>query len=234
MFLSRRKMTPELMDAPDVSPELHLEALGALGRINHIANADRIIARCIFQYAKKNALSQFKILDVACGGGDVPITVAKRLIRCGIRVELGLLDMSQTALNRAARLAQKSGVPAQTFCGDALQIPIPDSFDVLTSSLFFHHLSADGARAMLTRMRALAHRLIVINDLRRSCAGFAAAWLGCRLLTSNSLIRNDGPVSVQAAWTIPELRALAADAGLADARIRRCRNWRMLLAWEKK
>src|SRR5271163_4368774 len=131
MFLSQRIMTPEIMDSPGLSEAQHIQALRGLEHINNVSDPDRIIARPILEFARKRDLMQIKILDVACGGGDVPLSVARRLIRHGIYVELTLLDMSQTALQHAQSLAQNAGIPVQTICGDALHAPISGPFDVL-------------------------------------------------------------------------------------------------------
>jgi 2-polyprenyl-3-methyl-5-hydroxy-6-metoxy-1,4-benzoquinol methylase len=232
--LTDRKMTHEIMDSPGLSPAQHIQALEGLRRINRISDSGRNMAGPILEFAQKQSLRNLKILDVACGGGDVPTAVAQRLKRRGINAEFTLLDASQTALQQAQALAQNTNVQVQTICGDALRAPIEEPFDVVINSLFLHHLPHDAAIAMLVRMRELTRHLVVISDLRRSYAGFTAAWIGCRLLCRSPIVHHDGPVSVRAAWTIDELRELAAAAGMSGASIRRCRPWRMLLVWEKK
>jgi hypothetical protein len=62
--------------------------------------------------------------------------------------------------------------------------------------------------------------MMLVNDLERSWAGYAGAWLFGRLLTSNPMTRNDAPLSVRRAYTRPEALALAHAAGWHGARVR--------------
>ena len=81
--------------------------------------------------------------------------------------------------------------------GEIAGLMMPGSFDVVTNSLFLHHLPDSAAvMRLLAGMRQVAGRLMVISDLRRCRAGFAAAWLGCRVLSRSRVVHHDGPVSV--------------------------------------
>ena len=59
--------------------------------------------------------------------------------------------------------------------------------------------------------------MVLINDLRRAPLGYGLAWLGCRLLSMSQVVHVDGPLSVEAAFTLAEVRSLAAAAGMKDA-----------------
>src|SRR4051812_1111399 len=98
--LKTRLRTPERMDAPDLDPRAHAEALAGLRRLNGIAGAGRPVAGAILRHARAQRLSRLAILDVACGGGDVSVRVAQRLKRAGIDVALTLTDVSPVALEQ--------------------------------------------------------------------------------------------------------------------------------------
>jgi 2-polyprenyl-3-methyl-5-hydroxy-6-metoxy-1,4-benzoquinol methylase len=108
-------------------------------------------------------------------------------------------------------------------------------FEVVTNSLFLHHLTArqvvETLAAMKTRVRPGG--ILVVSDLRRAMMGYAVAWAGCRVLSRSALVHHDGPVSVRAAWSIAEMRSMAREAGLEGARITRAWPWRMMLVWER-
>ena len=182
-------------------------------------------------------LASLSLLDIACGGGEVPIGVARELRRSGIAVHLTLLDRSASAVGQAVSAARAAGMEAVRGViadagGEIAGLMMPGSFDVVTNSLFLHHLPDSAAvMRLLAGMRQVAGRLMVISDLRRCRAGFAAAWLGCRVLSRSRVVHHDGPVSVRAAWSIEELRTFAERAGLANAAIERCRPWRMRVVW---
>jgi hypothetical protein len=116
---------------------------------------------------------------------------------------------------------------------DAVRGDLPGDYDVLTSSLFLHHLDQDQAISFLQRMARAARHLVLINDLVRSRVGFSLAYLGVRILTSSPVVHFDGPRSVQGAFTIDEARALAERAGLEGASVERRWPCRYLLSWTR-
>ncbi len=114
---------------------------------------------------------------------------------------------------------------------DALNDPLPEGFDVVTCSLFLHHLSEEQAVRLLRKMADAARSTILVNDLSRSRLGYALAWTGCRLLSRSPIVHHDGPASVRAAFNLAEARDLAERAGLE--RVSLSRRWprRFLLSW---
>ena len=80
------------------------------------------------------------MLDIACGGGDVPIEVVTRARNVGVEIDLTLLDRSATALRYAAALADRIGIACQCVQSDWLTQSQPSHFDVVTNSLFLHHI----------------------------------------------------------------------------------------------
>jgi 2-polyprenyl-3-methyl-5-hydroxy-6-metoxy-1,4-benzoquinol methylase len=185
--------------------------------------------------ARRVGLTRVRVLDIACGGGDVAVGVACAARRQGLHVELVLVDVSATALQLAAAAAEHAGVPRQTLQINVLEaLPAPE-VEVVMSSLFLHHLpTRTDVVGLLRQMQAAAGRLVLVSDLRRSRAGRAVAWVGCRALSRSPIVHGDGPASVRAAWTVGELRALAREAGLAGAEVTACWPWRMRLRWERE
>ncbi|HEX4124033.1 MAG TPA: methyltransferase domain-containing protein [Tepidisphaeraceae bacterium] len=227
-------MTPEIMDDPGIDPSAHAQALAGLRRINRVSHTARRMADPIWECARAHRLTTISHLDIACGGGDVPIGIAEELRRRGTSVELTLLDRSATAVTQAKSAAREAQIGCRGVVADAggeiARLFQPGSFDVVTNSLFLHHLPDSAAVIrLLSGMRQLARRLVVISDLRRSRDGYLAAWLGCRVLSRSRIVHHDGPVSVQAAWSSEELRSFAVQAGMKDAAIAHCRPWRMML-----
>ena len=110
---------------------------------------------------------------------------------------------------------------------------MPGDFDVVTSALFLHHLTDDQAADVLQRMAAATNRLILINDLRRSWAGWLLAAAACRLLTRSPVVHTDGPRSVARAFTPTEALNIARRAALANAVISHRWPFRFLLAWDR-
>ena len=100
-------------------------------------------------------------------------------------------------------------------------------------SLFLHHLANDEALQLMRSMASAARQAVLIDDLLRTQWGYALCWVGCRILSRSPIVHVDGPLSVQGAFTVPEVRSLADQAGLSGARIKRHWPERFLLSWER-
>jgi SAM-dependent methyltransferase len=74
----------------------------------------------------------------------------------------------------------------------------------------------------LALMARRARQLVLVNDLIRSPLGYGLAWAGTRLLSRSWIVHTDGPRSVQGAFQLAEVAAMAERAGLRGASLRRC------------
>jgi SAM-dependent methyltransferase len=234
--LDRRNRQPELMDQPALDPRLHVHALRSLSRINWFSRTSGRIWKPIRRLARETSLAQpLRILDIACGGGDVAVGLARRARRAGIAVHVDGCDKSALAVEHAGDRALCAGVDnVRFFQHDAVDSPLPTGYDVVTSSLFLHHLDEYHAEKLLRSMADSAGRMVVISDLCRNRLGYLIAWLGCRLLTRSPVVRVDGPLSVAAAFTLDEARELVDRAGLEGATFGRYFPERFLLVWRKR
>jgi SAM-dependent methyltransferase len=228
--LDERRIEPELMDAPGLEPARHLHALEALARVNAVSGSAGHVWTEVERLAGRG-VSPVRVLDVACGGGDVLCALARRAERHGTAVELDGCDVSAVALERARSLGRPLGVRFREL--DVLRENLPGGHDVVCSSLFLHHLARDEAIRLLRGMAAVAQHVVLLQDLRRTRVGYVLARLGLVVLTRSDVARHDGPVSVGAALTLDEARGLAREAGLDGAEVRRCWPQRFLLRWER-
>jgi SAM-dependent methyltransferase len=221
------------MDRPDLPAAVHEHALDGLARLNRFSGSDRNLWRPIHRLASEGPERPLRILDVACGAGDVLVGLARRARRAGIALDLHGIDFSPTAIDHARRRASAAGESIHLTVADALAGPLPDGFDIVTCSLFLHHLGDDHAVDLLRRMAAATHRLVLVNDLRRTAPGWLLAATACRLLTRSPVVHVDGPLSVARAFTAPEALALAGRAGLHGATVERRWPFRFLLTWDR-
>jgi 2-polyprenyl-3-methyl-5-hydroxy-6-metoxy-1,4-benzoquinol methylase len=149
-----------------------------------------------------------------------------------MKVLVDACDISPFAVRYAsARAAERRVENVSFFRCDVLEGPLPEGYDVVMCSLFLHHLDEENAVALLSKMAAAARKLVVVNDLRRSAVGYLLAWLGCRILTRSPVVHVDGPRSVQAAFSLDEMRGVARRSGLESAVLQSRWPCRLLLQW---
>lgn len=234
-FLAERNRQPELMDQPGLDPATHHHALDGLRTTNAISRTSQVIWRGIKELDETlNNGRPLRILDIASGGGDVVRGVAKLAAKYGADVEAHGCDINATAVQYAedaASAAKLSGT--RFFQFDALVDALPEEYDVLMSTLFFHHLTREDGKQLLTRMAKAARIGVLVDDLCRTRLGYFFAWAGGRLLTRSPIVHTDGPLSVSAAYTTSEFRQLTEEAGLTDVTIRRHWPQRFLMSWKK-
>ena len=178
--------------------------------------------------------SRCEFSTLRSGGGDVVLGVAKLAVRHGVAVETHGCDINSTAVEFAQSVANQAELSGTKFFQlNVLVDPLPEDYDVLMSTLFFHHLGNDDAKNLLGHMAKSAKSCVLVDDLCRNRLGYLYAWVGGRLLTRSHIVHADGPLSVRAAYTIAEFRRLAQDAGLRDAQFRRHWPQRFLMSWKK-
>src|SRR5262249_32290093 len=125
------------------------------------------------------------ILDVAAGGCDVSDALPERR-SCRVIA----LDLNPSGLKLA-----RTALPV---VGDALKLPFSNqTFDVVTASLFFHHLSNDDCAGVLAEMWRVAKRRILVNDLHRHAVAYYSFQVLAALFSKSRMVRHDGPVSVR-------------------------------------
>ncbi len=223
-----------MMDQPDLDVRRHVHALDALGRANAVSRTAAAVWPSIRAVSHGTVEPPLRVLDIACGGGHVLLSLARRAARERLDVDWLGWDMSPVAIDYARTLAGRRGVEGVRFeLADALRDPIPAGIDVVLCTLFLHHLTESDAVALLRRMREAARAAVVISDLRRTRLGAVFTWAGCRALSRSEVFRVDGMRSVAAAFTTDEARDLAAAAGLTGAHVRQVWPQRWLLTWRK-
>ncbi len=232
MKLNERVLEGELMDAPDLAADLHHSALQGLQRVNRLSGTSRVLVRrlaSIFQGRR----DRLRILDLACGGGDVTLGLAAQLHSAGFQADVEGWDRSDTAIEFArAKLTAKT--PSVKFLQhDVSQLDADGQYDVVMCTLFLHHLDRPAALDLLARMYRATRGVVIVDDLRRTWLGYRLAQLGCHLLTRSHIVHVDGPLSVRAAFTEKEVMELSREAGLPSPTITRHWPQRFLALWQR-
>jgi 2-polyprenyl-3-methyl-5-hydroxy-6-metoxy-1,4-benzoquinol methylase len=233
--LACRDLQPELMDQPGLEADRHRQALAGLARTNWIGGISRSLWRRIRRLrTAEGAMRELSLCDIASGAGDVAVGLCRRAKRDGVKLRVTGYDISSLATETAQARADAAGADARFEVRDVLGCRRESlgQFDVVTSSLFLHHLAEEQAVELLGRMAHMARRLVVISDLERGPLGYAVAKLVVRVVTRSKVVHYDAPQSVAAAFTVDEAKRIAFQAGLASAEVRRIWPFRFLLSWE--
>jgi SAM-dependent methyltransferase len=226
-----RRHQPEVMDQPGLDPRLHRQALAGLRRINFWGRSAGILWPPLAAAARAVGPRPLRVLDLASGGGDVPIRLWHKARRAGLPIVVAGCDVSPVAVEHAAGEAKRRRAEVRFFQADAFDDELPAGYDAVVCSLFLHHLTEDQAAGLLRRMAAAAGRLVLVNDLVRNRPGLLMAWVATRLLSRSPVVHVDGPRSIQGAFTVEEARGLAERAGLSGATVERRWPCRFLLTW---
>ncbi|MBC7772887.1 MAG: methyltransferase domain-containing protein [Pyrinomonadaceae bacterium] len=231
--IAQRRLQPELMDDPGLDPREHSRALADLRRLNIASRTASILWKSIQETARPLDGRPLRLLDIATGSGDIPLSIHKLAAQSGVPLAIDACDISPRAVAIASTRASAMKSDIHFFVLDALQDVIADTYDIITCSLFTHHLTPQQVTLLLSKMRSASRRLVLVSDLRRSLYGYALAFAATRTLSRSRVVHIDSLLSVRAAFTIREFRSLADAAGLQDAQIAPCVPCRFLLKWRK-
>ncbi|MEI6232866.1 MAG: methyltransferase domain-containing protein [Planctomycetota bacterium] len=231
--LRERSLTPEIMDDPALEEREHLRALEGLERLNRFSLSARHVWSALAPIVAANPNQTLRVLDIATGAGDIPISLCKMAETRGVKLEIHACDISPRALEFARARASASKASVHFFSHNALLDSIPAGYDVITSSLFFHHLETAQAGDLLTQMGRSTRCGLVVNDLERSQVGWVLANVATRLLSSSPVVHVDGPLSVRAAFSLSEIGIMAKQAGLDNFKLQRRFPCRFVLSWFK-
>ncbi|MDC0307663.1 MAG: methyltransferase domain-containing protein [Planctomycetaceae bacterium] len=231
--MENRDLQPELMDDPALGADDHRAALLGLKRINKISGSSRILWPAIERVAQKLG-RPIRVLDLACGGGDVTRGLALKAQSSSLPVTIHGADISETALEYAREESQTAGLDQLEFHQlNILEGDLPTDYDILYSSLFLHHLTEDEAEHFLQKQAQATRHSVLVNDLRRSQWGYIMATIGCHLLSRSPIVHFDGPQSVKAAFRIEEVKRLAEQAGLHSPKFTMHWPQRFLMEWSR-
>jgi SAM-dependent methyltransferase len=214
--LHARATDHEHLDEPTLDPHhlrVNLREMAMLNRLpGGVSQSVRMVSGSL------DGRQDPSVLDIGAGSGDF----ARRLLR-ERRATVLVADLRPEVLAIARRnLANTNGV--KFLRADVRALPLTDgAVDVVHASLLLHHLEPHDAVIALREMRRVAREAVVVNDLRRGRLAFLLAAAPVWAFARGRYTRHDGVLSARRAYTVPELDALAAEAGLRP--VRRTAAW---------
>jgi len=217
MFTPKRIDEPELLDEPD-APRADMErSLRDLRRFNSIYGGAGAYHRLLKRMAQHQPQS---VLDVATGSADLLESLSG--FRVGVDFKIDHL------------LYKREGSEVRRVVANALQLPFRNnSFEIVTSSHFFHHLTPEQNRQMLRDALRVTRRGVIVNDTRRHYVPYLFVRVLAILRLVGRITRNDAPASILRGYTIEEVRAIVADVEARHTEVVRAWPFRFgLLLWK--
>lgn len=200
----QRVDAPEILDSDTCSPREAQAVLTVLGRVNRWFGGVATTQKMVHRVAEAAGAKRLSLLEVAAGSGEVPEIVRHRLQTRGIVLDVTLLDLAHSHLCDSNHVVQK-GSEKNRIVGNALSLPFKDgAFDVVSCSLFAHHLSPEQLLVFVRESLRVSRRAVLINDLVRHPLHLAAAFAGFPIMW-NRVAWQDGLTSVRRAYVPSEI-----------------------------
>jgi len=217
-----RVAIPELLDDDAGSSAEVSSSLADLGRINRWFGGVRVLSRLVERVAERTDRREMTLLDVAGARGELPARAAEQLREKNIQLAITVLDRATSHLEPGNR----------SVVGNALALPFRDSsFDLVSSSLFVHHLEPEEVRQFVNEALRVSRLAVLINDIRRHPVHLGLVYAGLPLYRSR-LTRHDAPASIRRAYTPGEMRDLLLQTSAARVDLRTYYLYRMgIIAW---
>ncbi|MGR3811658.1 methyltransferase domain-containing protein [Jiulongibacter sp. NS-SX5] len=197
----QRSYQKELMDLGEFSTEDFEQNLYELKLTNTYLGGHQATLKILDLFFAKHPNKPLHIADVACGGGDAILAMAKYAQRKGRSIRITGIDLNETCI----AYAQKQTSEYKQI--DFIHSPYQDckaEFDIITCSLFTHHLNEKELADYLKWANAHSGMGFIINDLHRHPLAYYSIKFISRVFPFSYLYRNDAPLSVLRSFTMKE------------------------------
>jgi SAM-dependent methyltransferase len=224
-LLKSRHPGPELMDDPSVADSEFEGVLKILEVINSWLGGYSATTRPLEKLCS-DATKTYVIVDVGCGGGDSLRVIDHWAKKKSIKVQLYGVDLSGVAVNYARKMSV--GRQITYLEGDCFEVhKLLPQIDIITSSLFTHHLDDKSLEDFVLYMDQYARMGWVINDLHRHWLGYYSIWLITTLFVRNRLVRYDARISVWRGFKKDDYNTLFRKLRINLVKV----NWRWAFRW---
>ena len=127
--LAKRSRLAELMDRSDLGSDQHRRALEGLATLNVLSRSVGILWPRVSMLARRLG-RPVRILDIATGGGDVPLGIWRCAQKAGLPVDIMGIDISPCALEVAQARAERAQAKLRFVQVDALHDELPGDHDL--------------------------------------------------------------------------------------------------------
>ena len=154
-----------------------------------------------------SSTTETTLLDIGCGGGDVPVLLAAWAARDRRKLKITAIDPDRRAFEFALHRGPVAGVTFRQATTTEL-VDEGQRYDVVVSNHVLHHLGTAELPQFLAESAQLSRGTVIHNDIRRSPAAYAL-FSAVSWPFPGSFIRQDGLTSIRRSYTAAELQAAA-------------------------
>ena len=223
----RRTVIEEWLDTDACTPAERERSLQDLRNISRWFGGISSTAAMLERVVRRTGKRELSLLDVGSATGEIPFALRKQFVRRGVLLRVSLLD-------RVVEHFPVNGQRGTTHAvaGDALALPFAaNSFDVVTCSLFAHHLEPEQIVSFVNESLRAARVAVLISDLQRSALHLGLVYAGAPLF--GRVTRHDAPASVLRSYTKKEMSAMLRQTRASDAEVGSHYLYRMgAIAWK--
>lgn len=226
MFFVRRSKQAEYFDLPGRPEPEMLEEFRDLDRLNRYFLFSRPFEEMLPRLLGNDRCARLDVLDVGAGTGLLGAKLSAWARKRGWDWRFTNLDANPLVL--------KTGQTPPPVIGSALALPFPDnSFDLVVASQMTHHLLDEEVVQHLREAWRVTRGALFISDLHRNIGLFVMLSLLPHFMGVSRSVKQDALISVKRGFHLAELRELAHQAGLPDAKISLYYGTRILLQARK-
>lgn len=212
-FSQERSLQIEAMDSPDLDPALREQALEGLGRLRRIFLRPGSLLAAMVGILPPPGNRTLRLVELGAGSGELSAWLGRALERTGRRMEMVATD----------RIAAPDVLAFDCTGSDGWM-----DADLYFSNLLLHHLQVHEIRRSLAMQGQHARFGSLHLDLVRTSLSYYLTRLFLPLLRYPRINQSDGLLSIQAAFTVAEMRGLA-DGVCPSFEVRKALPFRQIL-----
>ena len=228
-MFKKRSLKLERIDSGDYTSEEYELFLREISFINRHLGDNRTLKNSLLREVKHRNLSEFSVLDVGAGSGEILRSIARFARKTKRKTKLFGLELNERS---AAAILEESVdfTEIKSIRGNVLSLPFADkSFDYVICSLFTHHFSDEDVLIILSEMKRVSRCGIFAIDLHRHRIAYVFYKIFCAAFRISPLVRDDGSLSILKSFTPAELKVLAERANMENFSVKRYFPFRIVL-----